>query len=190
MAGNALYRYGFKEDANRFAEKYRAELRISKFDPLDAFVLAKHLKIPIFEIGEFKEDLQKDHFERLKNPDHFNGMWMPNSAGEKIIIHNNYHSPKRQQSNLMHELAHVILGHEISEEAAMLCALYGLHYFNKQQELEAKFLGSCLQITKPGLLWAIKRKNIEQISDYYNASIDMVQFRANSLGLARRLIQS
>lgn len=190
MPGKSLYRYGFKEEANRYAERYRAEMNISKFDPLDAFAMADHLCIPIFEIDDFETNLSQSDFERLKDPDHFNAMWMPNCAGEKIIIHNNHHSVKRQQSNLMHELAHIILGHEISKEAAMLCAVYGLHYFNQQQELEAKFLGSCLQITKPGMLWAIKRKNIEQISDYYNASVDMVQFRANSLGLARRLVHS
>ena len=114
-------------------------------------------------------------------------MWMPNSEGVKLIVHNDYHSAKRQQSNLMHELAHIILKHQISEEAAKLCFLYGLHYFNAEQENEAKFLGACLQITRPGLLWALKKEyTIEQISDYFNASIEMVQFRLNKSGVNKQ----
>lgn len=183
MAGKSQFRYGFKADAERRAVNYREELKISKFDPLDAFDLADHLEIPIYSVDEFEGQISEEQLNHLRDTNRFSAMWLPNADGEKIIVHNNYHSAKRQQSNLMHELAHIILGHEISEEAARLCFEFGLHYFNKEQELEAKFFGSCLQISKPGLLWATKQKTIEQISDYYNASVEMVQFRMNSLGI-------
>jgi hypothetical protein len=44
---NYKFKYGFKAQAERLSEKYRTELGISKFDPLDAFNLAAHLQIPM-----------------------------------------------------------------------------------------------------------------------------------------------
>lgn len=186
MANKSQFPYGFKAKAQRLAIEYREQLSISKFDPLDAFDLAEHLGVPILSVDEFEGEISDEQVNRLRDTNKFSAMWLPNSDGEKIIVHNSYHSAKRQQSNLMHELAHLILRHEISEEAARLCFLYRLHYFNKEQELEAKFFGSCLQITTPGLLWAIKRKTIEQISDYYTASVEMVQYRINSIGVLKQ----
>lgn len=187
MPSKSLLKYGFKAKAERLSEQYRAELSISKFDPLDAFALADHLEIPIYAVDEFEGQVAEKHLERLKDTSRFFAMWMPNSDGVKIIVHNNHHSIKRQQSNLMHEIAHIILKHEISEEAAQLCFLYGLHYFNTEQEQEAKFLGACLQITRPGLLWALKRSfTPQEISEHFNASVEMVQFRINSTGVLKQ----
>jgi hypothetical protein len=82
----------------------------------------------------------------------------------------------------------MILKHEISEEAVKPCSIYGLHYFNTEQENEAKFLGACLQIARLGLLWAFKRNyTVEQISDYFIASVDMVQFGINRSCVRKQL---
>lgn len=187
MASKSLLKRGFKAMAERLSESFRTELGISKFAPLDAFDLAKHLKIQIFSVLELKDDLNVKDYARLSDPDSFSAMWMPNSDNEKIILHNNFHSGKRQQSNLMHELAHIILGHEIPEEQARLCSQLGLHYYNPVQEEEAKYLGGCLQLTKPALLWATKKGDSEAvISDYYVASTDMVKYRLRITGVLRQ----
>lgn len=186
MPTNYKFKYGFKAQAERLSEKYRTELGISKFDPLDAFNLAAHLQIPIKTVDEFSEALSDEQLLTLRDTSKFSAMWIPNGNGEKIILHNDCHSNKRQQSNLMHELAHIILNHQISEEIAKLCFLYRLPYYNIEQEQEAKFLGGALQITRPGLLWAVKRKNEEEISDYYNASLDMVRYRLNITGVSKQ----
>jgi hypothetical protein len=186
MAKTLLER-GFKAKAQRISENFRSELGLSKFDPLDAFDLATHLKVPIFSVLELKDDLQCEHYARLSNPDTFSAVWMPNSKNQKQVIHNNFHSKKRQQSNLMHELAHIILDHEIPDEQARLCLLLGLHYYNPKHEEEAKYLGGCLQITRPGLLWALKKGDSEdEMSDYFNASRDMVNYRLRITGILRQ----
>lgn len=187
MASKSLLKRGFKAKAERISENFRIELGISKFAPLDAFELANHLKITVFSVAELKDDLQSKDYVRLSDPSQFSAVWMPNSENEKIIIHNNFHSTKRQQSNLMHELAHIILGHEIPEEQAKLCLLLGLHYYNPVHEEEAKYLGGCLQITRPGLLWAIKKGHSEaEISEYYVASTEMVSYRLRITGVLRQ----
>lgn len=187
MPSKSVLKRGFKAEAERIAERYRSELNISKFDPLDAFQLADHLGIPIFSVEEaFGGNENSPNFSVLNNPNSFSAMWMPNEDGDKIIIHNSKHSAYRQQSNIMHELAHIIRNHEMPEETAKLCMLFNLHYFNPLHEQEAKFLGGCLQITRAGLQWAIKRFSEEQISEYYTASGEMVKYRLNATGVLKQ----
>lgn len=188
MPSKSVLKRGFKAEAERLAEQYRGELNLSKFDPLDAFLLAKHLEIPIFSVEEaFEGDKNNPHFSIMSNTSLFSAMWMPNEDGDKIIIHNANHSYYRQQSNIMHELAHIIRKHEMPEETAQLCWLFNLHYYNPVHEQEAKYLGGCLQITRAGLLWAVKTHSEEQISKYYNASSEMVRFRLNATGVLKQL---
>ena len=185
MPSKSVLKRGFKAKAERLSEKFRQDLGISKFDPLDAFTLATHLEVPIFSVNEiFSANPSSSYKSQLNDTSKFSAFWMLNSLGNKIIIHNDNHSSKRQQSNIMHELAHIILNHEIPLETAKLCHLFNLHYFNKEHEQEAKYFGACLQITRPGLQWALKRNfSYEEISDYFNASIEMVKFRLNSSGV-------
>lgn len=183
MASRSFLKGGFKAEAERISERYREEVGISKFDPLDAFALAKHLEIPIISVEELSE-LPEEHLNKLREPSIFSAIWMPNEDGDKIIIHNTRHSAKRQQSNLMHELAHIIRKHEVPEDIARLCLLLNLHYYNKEQEEEAKYLGGCLQITRAGLQWALKRNlTKEEIAEYFNASLEMVIYRLNTTGV-------
>lgn len=182
---SSLYDWGFKTKAENLSIKYREELKRSKFDPLDAFTLAEHLDIPIFTVDEAFEG-NEDHpsYSHMNDTAKFNALWMPNEDGERIVIHNSNHSAKRQQSNLMHELAHIILNHTIPEDIAKVCMLYNLHYYNKKQEAEAKFLGACLQLTKPSILWARKENwSFQKVSDHYSASVEMVTFRFNTIGI-------
>jgi Zn-dependent peptidase ImmA (M78 family) len=183
MPSKTVLRRGFKAEAERISENFRNQLGISKFDPLDAFRLAEYLGIPVISLDEL-DGFPEEHLSILRQPSKFSAIWMPNEEEDKIIIHNNHHSPKRQQSNIMHELSHIICNHEIPEETARLCFLLNLHYYNTEQEQEAKYLGSCLQITRAGLQWSLKRNySEEKISDYYNASIEMVKFRLNTSGV-------
>jgi Zn-dependent peptidase ImmA (M78 family) len=65
--------------------------------------------------------------------------------------------------------------------------LYGLHYYNAEQEQEAKFLGACLQISRPGLQWAVKEGlTNEEMSNHFNASLEMVRFRLNTSGVLKQ----
>jgi hypothetical protein len=184
MPSKSLLRRGFKAESERLSEKYRAELGLSKFAPLNAFALADHLEIPVFTVSDVFPQVPNSPADILNDTAKFSAMWMPNEEGDKVIIHNDNHSEKRQQSNIMHELAHIIQKHEIPLEAAKLCHIYNLHYYNKEHEQEAKYLGACLQITRSGLQWALKENLTEvEISDYYKASVDMVRFRLNTSGV-------
>ena len=62
-----------------------------------------------------------------------------------------------------------------------------LREFDEVQEEEAKCLGAALQLAKPCLFWANKRSmSYEDIANYFNASKDMVTYRMNMTGIAKR----
>ncbi|OQP53499.1 ImmA/IrrE family metallo-endopeptidase [Niastella populi] len=74
----------------------------------------------------------------------------------------------------------------LSEEYQNISIALGMRYYCEEQEEEAKYLGGCLQIPRAGLLWATKKSmSIEQISEYYVASIDMVKYRLNISGVSK-----
>ncbi len=111
---------------------------------------------------------------------------MPTKITERIIIYNPFHSTARQQSDMMHELAHIICKHERKADEYDSELPVGLREYDKEKEEEAKCLGSTLQLSTPCLLWANKRSmSVEEIAEYFNASKDMVIYRRNMTGIAR-----
>jgi Zn-dependent peptidase ImmA (M78 family) len=180
---------GFVPEAEQLSESYRKELGLSIFAPLDAFKLAAHLDVPIRCV---KDCLSEEDSLKLIGtkafPKDFSAIRTKNCDGHDIIIHNSNNSPLRQQSDLMHELAHVIRKHDQSSEVKRLCYLLKLQSTNLVQEEEARYLGACLQMTKAGLFWAFKRNfTHEQISTYFSASLEMVNYRVRISGVAKIL---
>lgn len=188
MPSKSVLPRGFKAEAERLSEQYRAELKLSKFSPLDAHELAEHLGIEVFSVDEIFADMQDNPaYMVMSNPQKFSAMWTPDQSGKTRIIHNTNHSLFRQQSNLMHELSHIIRKHSVPDDKAKLCAKLNLHYVNPLHEQEAKYLGGCLQITRAGLQWALKQEfSEEQISQYFNASAEMVRYRVGITGVKKQ----
>lgn len=189
MAAKSILKRGFKADAERLAKQYRESMNIHPCAPLCAFKLAEHLKIPVFAATDFVS-LPRE-IELLSSNNGSNSGWsaltMLTEAGNRIIIYNPFHSAARQQSDLMHELAHIIRNHEHSQKSYDFEIPFGMREFNELQEEEAKCLGATLQLAKPCLLWATKRKMAnEKIAEYFNASMDMVIYRMNMTGIAKR----
>ncbi len=181
---NSLLRHGFKADAERTSERLRKELNLSKFAALSAFSLAEHLGVTIAGMTEI---LPQEEFNKLNDTSgnqKFSALLFRNEDDDPVVLHNDLDSTYRQQSNIMHELAHFLCSHEVPEEIRNINIPFNLRYYNEVHEAEAKYLGGCLQIPKPGLLWKRKEKRTEgEISEYYSASVDMVKYRLNVLGL-------
>lgn len=88
--------------------------------------------------------------------------------------------PARYQSNLMHELTHILLNHPMVGFDPQT----GLPMREPHYEDEAIYLGSCLQIPRLGLQWASQKGYTRQeIAEYFGASEEMVRFRCNMIGI-------
>ena len=179
---------GFRADAERKSLFYRQELGLKKHDPLPALTLADHLKIRVLspaEIPGITPDLLELLLETGK--DVWSAAFFVRDE-HKFIIHNTTHSSHRQESNLMHEIAHCICGHELMDlETALANCVLPLRKYNDEQEAEAECLGACLQLPQPALFhyFHILKKSPEEISQIFNASKQMVNYRLSVSGVKK-----
>ncbi|WP_319422042.1 ImmA/IrrE family metallo-endopeptidase [Pleurocapsa sp. FMAR1] len=161
------------------ASKKRSMLGFKAFETLPATILAKHFEAEVFTAETFP-NADSESIKLLSDPDknwsagiiRQNPLW---------IVHNSRHVPVRQQSNLMHEFAHIILKHKMVDRDPKT----GLFQRRQQDEDEATYLGGCLQIPRHGLLWAVQKKmTVFQIALQFNSSEAMVRFRGNVNGIS------
>lgn len=185
---DGVFKRGFKTQAERLAQDYRVLLGIHPCEALCAFELARHLNISVIPATDL---ISESEFEKeLKGidgkPSEWSALTIKTKIDNRIIIHNPFNPVVRQQSDIMHELAHIICKHERNQKEYPFPIPFGMHGYDEQQEEEAKFLGGALQISTPCLLWARKNNiSVENISQKYNASIEMVQYRMNITGIFR-----
>ena len=159
------------------ATKQRSVLGFKAYNPLPAKVLAKHFNAKIFT-PETMPNTEPEQVKLLCSRDDWSaGVICKNPLW---IVHNSRHTLPRQESDLMHEFAHVILKHKMIRRDPKT----GLFLRRQQDEDEAVYLGGCLQIPRRGLLWATQKKmSLSQIALHFNASEEMVRFRSNVNGI-------
>lgn len=185
----AKYKRGFKKWTDEKVIELRKQLGLYASSPLCAFKLCEFLKIPIFEpsaIQGLSEELLNELL--VDGSTHWSAATIPLNEGKYIIIHNPTHSPARQQSNLMHEIAHILCGHQIPEQTKNTGLSGFLRNYNAEHEDEAEWLGSSLQLPRPALLYSLNRRmTVNDIAEHYNCSLEMVQYRINITGVKRQL---
>jgi hypothetical protein len=181
---------GFKSKAEKLSVEYRQKLGLQANALLSAFALAAYLEVNVYTPQAFGLD-SRDLQNILGSADRDSGwsaLTMDTQKGNRIIIHNDCHVPVRQQSNLMHELAHIICNHKQVSNHTGLNLPMSMREFDPIQEEEATILGSALIIPREGLI-SLLRKNWSHpaIGNHYNASAEMVQFRINATGAERQM---
>lgn len=178
MASTSILQRGFKAKAERIATECRENLGIHACAPLCAFKFAKYLNVDVYDMTEL--------LEGETEIEGWSALTMITKKGNRIIIHNNFHTPFRQQSNIMHEIAHILCEHKIKELPQGVNLPFGMRDFDKLQEEEAIYLGATLQLSRPCLLWAKKRNMTnEEIAHHFNCSVEMVKFRMSTTGVSK-----
>ena len=176
---------GFKADAERTAERLRKELGLSMFDPLPALDLARHMDVLVIQASEL--DLEPERLSLIQGKTGLRIEWFAATLigpdGKHRIVHNCGCAPSRQESDLMHELSHVLRGHSHEREESYLG--FPMRIYNPKHEEEAACLGATLQLPKPALLLRLKEGwSDEMIGKHYGASMKMVAFRKRQSGAA------
>ena len=176
-------RWGFKKEASELAAEVRAELGLGPFDRLDPRQLAQHLDIPIVPLSDLAPacagalyflDEERETFSALTV---FEGHC-------RVIIHNDAHSPARQNSNLAHELAHGLLLHE---PQPALDATTGCRLCNVTNEYEADWLAGELLITRKMALAVARRRVTEQHAmERLGVSAQMLRYRVGVTGATKQ----
>ena len=168
---------GTRQRLEAIATEQRCRLGFRAFNCLPARILAANLEAKIYTPEEIP-DADPKQVAVLLNSDQWSaGVIRKNPVW---VIHNPRHAPTRQESNLMHEVAHILLKHRM----VGLDPQTGLFKRRQQDENEAVYLGGCLQISRRGLLWGRQRKlTISQIATHFGASEKIVRLRSNVTGI-------
>lgn len=176
---------GFKADAERQSTSLRATLNLRPIDPLPARRLAGHLGYQVCA-PEVIGGMPIPIADWLSCPDCGWSACVLSDDQVKLILYNSSMSVGRQESSLMHELAHLICEHPSS--ALDLKGGLSLRRFVKDHEDEAAWLGGCLQLPRQALSHHVRqRRTATQVAEHFSASVEMVTFRYRMSGLQRQL---
>lgn len=185
-----MFERGYKTWCEKYSLEVRAELGINKDAPLDATKFASHLGIRVWRPADVPCLADSAIKILLRNDGKTPSCWSAVTVvveSKVLIILNSSHSEGRQASDLTHELAHLIRGHEAVEMSLSGDGLMLLQSYEKREEEEADWLASCLLLPRPALT-TIKRSGLEEkdAALEYGVSVRMLKYRLAVSGVNRQ----
>lgn len=178
---------GFKSKAEQFAEEARRGLGLQPADRLDPWYYADFLQVAV--VGADALDLAANHARQLLevDPDSWSGLTLGHD-GKTIVVLNSAQSRERQCSTLMHELAHIRLGHVPANVQLSQTGMLLLSDYSDDQEDEADWLMGALLLPRIALLKLRGRgQSIEEIAQIYAVSKDLCVWRLRMTGVENQL---
>lgn len=179
-----MFRRGFKSWCEETALKVRQHQNLASTSPLSPFVLARELQVAVVQPSDLKH-LAEDVRRRLlgQHSDCWSAITIPGKR-RPLIVYNPSHSEARQNSDLMHELAHILLGHKPTMVFIDPNTNLSLRTHDKGQEEEANWLAGCLLLPRDVLL-QVKAIHLgdEASCRHYGVSAKMLSYRMNVSGV-------
>jgi Zn-dependent peptidase ImmA (M78 family) len=179
-----MFRRGFKTACEQAALKLRRRLDLEPTSAITPIAIAQLMAIPILS-PENLSDLSPDVSQRLQNV--HSSVWSAITVSDgrrHLIVVNPTHTPGRFNSNLAHEIAHIMLGHEPSNMFMTAQPEIALRSHNREQEDEANWLAGCILLPRGALLKARRLNHSEdEICAEYGVSLPMLRFRINATGV-------
>lgn len=184
----ARFERGFKTWAENTATSVRGRLHLGGTDPLLPDALANHLGVRIWTPSDVP-GLSQESLKYLVSPagDEWSAVSVYVGTTGVIVI-NPTHSTARQASDVMHELSHLIRGHQPSQIFHLFDgSQVSLRTFNDLQEAEADWLAGCLLLPRVALAYCTaKRLSSYEACQQYGVSSDLYRYRVNITGVNRQ----
>lgn len=175
---------GFKSWAERTATGMRRELSLSPFQPLEPRELAAYLQVQLLTPHQV-DGITQEILHQLLVKDPWGWSALTLGRGQSaLVIYNPTHSPGRQASDIAHELAHIVLGHQ---PATMIMSPDGklvMRSYNQKQEEEANWLAWALLLPREALL-SLKRRRatVSDIAAAFGVTEVLVEYRIRVTGV-------
>ena len=176
--------HGFKAKANRIAVGLRHQMGLRCDAPIDLHDLAeRRLRLPVVPLTVFK-DVCPEHVARLLETDRsaFSASLLPVGDG-RVILLNDGHSLRRQNSSLAHEISHALPAHRPIQPFDGK----GCRNFDKDLEAQANCLAGHVLIPNEAaqrIVWS--GRSPEAVCDEYGVSRQMLDYRLNTSGARKR----
>jgi IrrE N-terminal-like domain len=175
---------GFKSWAERTSAGIREELGLSSLDRLVPGKLASYLNVLLWTPRDVP-NLPASVVAQLLVHDPSGWSAVTVMLGTTaVVIHNPTHLPGRQSSNIIHELAHIILSHQPAQLIMSQDGSLVMRSYDEKQEEEANCLGWSLLLPREGLLTCRRRgMTATDIAQRYQVSENLASFRLNTTGV-------
>lgn len=190
-------RRGFKADAERHAAQLREALGCSDRESIPLHRLATYLKVAVLAGDKVLQTTSAvEPFQALHDEQRgaFSAATFVLPDGRTVVIYNPitydgvHLGPEearrdgRTRSNIAHEFAHLVLGHELREVEQI--AGHSFFTCNPTQEEEANWLAGCLLLPRRLLLDAARQGHPDSaLVETHHVTEDMVRFRMNTSGV-------
>ncbi len=183
-----MLKRGFKSQCERRSIELRRQMARTAIEPLLASEVAEHHNVTVWSphniVGVPHADIQ-----HLLNAGHQEWSGFTLQLGNRhLIVANTAQSARRQNSVVMHELAHIILGHELGSGMFTNRGHFVPSTYNQDQEDEAAWLGATLLLPRPALLWMRRqRMSDESAATHFGVSPDLLRWRIRMTGIDYQL---
>lgn len=167
-------RRGFLKEANEYAAEFRSEMNLMANDPICPFALAKHLSIAVTPLSNWPGmPIQIVRYFSGAGRNEFSAMTIQPS-GVSEIIYNDACGENRQRSSVMHEIAHIVIGHPMRPPIAG----DGCRNFDPTMELEANEFAYAVLIPPLAALRAVERfDDLSSAAKFFGVSVQLLRHR-------------
>lgn len=180
-------RRGFKAQAEKSAVEARKVLGIPRIGKLDPWAYADHLKVVLLDFDQL--GLPDSAILQLTktDADSWSAMTLE-EAGLRSIVLNPTHKPPRLANDLMHELAHLELGHTPARVEVSGSGVFLLSDYSDDQEQEADWYAGAMLLPRDALWYHRSRaKSAEEIGKLFGVSKALCEWRLRMTGIEIQL---
>ena len=182
-----MFARGFKTWCENAAVELRRTLRLQRTDPLAPEQLASHLGVRLCTPREIPGLSSKAVGILLgSEKDSWSAITL-SSGDQNLIIYNSSHSVGRRANDIMHELAHILLGHKPARVMFFPNGRLALRTYDQDQEEQATWLAGCLLLPRECLVH-IRASGLDEATaaTRYQVSTKLLSYRTDMTGVNRQ----
>jgi Zn-dependent peptidase ImmA (M78 family) len=176
-------RHGFKAHAERLGADARESLGVAQNAALDPWAYAESLGVIVLELEELTlPETAMNQLLRVDN-ESWSGVTLKEGNTTFILV-NPTHSNGRQASTLMHELAHLILGHMPARVDVSPGGLLLLSDYADDAEAEADWLSAAMLLPREALIQhRLRGRSVADIARSFGTSEQLCEWRLRMTGV-------
>ncbi len=183
-----MLRRGFKSQCERRSVETRKRLALTSVCPLSGFKLAADLQISVWNLEDI-DCIETRDVTQLTQTD--SDSWSALTlrlSDNYFVVYNPSQSESRINSVVMHEMSHIMLGHELVAAGMTSDGHLIPSQYDQDQEDEADWLAGTLLLPRPALMH-VRKKGLSdvEIRNNYKVSNDMLQWRIRMTGVDYQL---
>ncbi len=143
-----------------------------------------HLGVTIWSASEIPGWPDKDRNHLLKVASDEWSAFVLREDDHYLVVYNPKLAAARINSVLMHELSHIMLGHELATAGRTADGHFLNGNYDEAQEAEADWLGGTMLLPRPALLWMrANRMTDSTAAQHFGVSLDMLKWRIRMTGV-------